>query len=90
MHLSEAQVCKTRSLTVTVHISLSAEPLLAGAAVLDVLQHFRQHGALQPFLISRLLKVIVCSGTYGKRRPPSHQLPGSKFSGCCFSTLGKK
>lgn len=65
LYLSDYSSCVKGSLTVTVHIGLSAEPLLAGAAVLDVLQDFRQHRALQAFLVSCLLQVIVRSRTWG-------------------------
>lgn len=57
------------SLTVTIHISLATEPLLAGTAVLDVLQDLREHRALQALLISCLLEVVICPGTYGKQKP---------------------
>lgn len=52
------------------HVSLSAEPLLASTAVLDVLEHFRKHGALQALLLSRLLEVIIGSGTWGWKKHP--------------------
>lgn len=73
--LSKAGVCKTPSLAGTVHVGLSAEPLLAGAAVLDVLQHFGEHGALQPLLGPRPLQVVVRPGTCGTHRARSQQLP---------------
>lgn len=38
---------------------MPAEPLLAGAAVLDILEDFGEHGALQPLLLARLLEAVV-------------------------------
>lgn len=49
--------------TNSLHVSLPAEPLLAGAAVLDVLEDLGEHGAFEAFLFSSLLEVIVGSGT---------------------------
>lgn len=46
------------------HVGLPAEPLLASTAVLDVLEDFGEHGAFKALLLSRLLKVIIGSGTW--------------------------
>lgn len=46
------------------HVGLPAEPLLASTAVLDVLQDFGEHGAFKALLLSRLLEVIIGSGTW--------------------------
>lgn len=46
------------------HRSLFAEPLLAGSAVLDVLQHITQHRPLPPLLLAHSLRPLVHLGTW--------------------------
>lgn len=45
------------------HCSLFTEPLLAGPAVLDVLQHVTQHGPLSPLILPHALRPLVHPGT---------------------------
>lgn len=45
------------------HCRLLAEPLLAGSAVVDVLQHVAQHGPLPPLFLSHSLDALVHPGT---------------------------
>lgn len=72
-----------RSPGLCLHVCLAAEPLLAGAAVLDVLQHLREHRALQPLLVPALLQVVVGPGTCGthKHTLNSHKKAFSPASG---------
>lgn len=51
-----------------VQISLPAEPLLAGTAVLDVLEDFRKHGVLQALLFPSLLEAVVRSCACGQQK----------------------
>lgn len=46
------------------HGGLLPEPLLAGSAVLDVLQHVAQHGPLPALVIPRPLHPLVHFGTW--------------------------
>lgn len=45
------------------HCSLFAEPLLAGSAILDVLQHVTQHRPLPPLVLAHSLHPLVHLGT---------------------------
>ena len=51
------------------HVGLLAEPLLASTTVLDVLEDFGEHGAFKALLFSRLLEVIIGSGTWRCKKP---------------------
>lgn len=72
------------------HVCLAAEPLLAGAAVLDVLQHLREHRALQPLLVPALLQVVVGPGTCGTHTPCPHHKKATLALPCfrkCWGVL---
>lgn len=47
------------------HGGLLPEPLLAGSAVLDVLQHVAKHGPLPALVLPRPLHPLVHFGTWG-------------------------
>lgn len=49
------------------HGGLLPEPLLAGPAVLDVLQHVAKHGPLPALVLPRPLHPLVHFGTWGGR-----------------------
>lgn len=49
-----------------IHLSLPAEPLLAGTAVLNVLEDFRKQGAPQALLFPGLLEAVIGSCACGQ------------------------
>lgn len=55
------------SFLVDIHVRLPAEPLLTGAAVLDVLKDFGEHCALQALLLAGLFEPVIRSCTCAKK-----------------------
>lgn len=64
------------------HGSLLAEPLLAGPAVLDVLQHVAQQRPLPPLVLTDPLHALVHLGTWrGSDTEVNTGTPGKKRPG---------